>query len=317
MQKKTSKTHKGRLILAAPRGFCAGVRRALEIVDNVLLDATAAVYVFHEIVHNRFVVDSLRRRGVVFVESLDGIPVGSTLILSAHGVAPDIERQAKAAGLQVVDATCPLVKKIHCKARKLLEDNYLIILIGHRRHPEITGTLGQTEGKAYIVESENDIDDLPTLLPGQKAAYLTQTTLSREDVADVIAALRRKYPDIKGNGDICYATTNRQEAVRKLAPQCKLVLVIGSPNSSNSQRLCEVAQRCGVHAELIDGPADITPAVLPKSGNIGITAGASAPECLVEAVVELLQKQGWKQVEELTSGRPVQPDFRQEQPLVE
>ncbi|MCP3968112.1 MAG: 4-hydroxy-3-methylbut-2-enyl diphosphate reductase [Lentisphaerae bacterium] len=312
MQNESSKSNKGKLLLAMPRGFCAGVRRALDIVDNVLQETPPTVYVFHEIVHNRFVVESLRKQGVVFVESLEGVPAGSTLILSAHGVAPDIEQQAKAKKLKVIDATCPLVKKIHCKSCKLLEDNHLIILIGHRGHPEITGTLGQTKGKAYIVQNAAEVEVLPELKNGQNAAYLTQTTLSREDVADVVAALKRKYPDIEGNGDICYATTNRQEAVRKLAPQCELVLVIGSPNSSNSQRLREVALRCGVRAELIDGPGDIKPEMLPDSGNIGITAGASAPECLVEDVVKILQKHGWQQVEEMSAEKPIQPDFKQD-----
>ncbi|QSH40170.1 4-hydroxy-3-methylbut-2-enyl diphosphate reductase [Lentisphaerota bacterium ZTH] len=314
MRKKKSKpdNSKGRLLLAMPRGFCAGVRRALEIVDNVLQEKPPVLYVFHEIVHNRFVVEKLRGQGVIFVESVEKVPPGATLILSAHGVAPEIEQQASQKGLNIVDATCPLVKKIHRKACQLLESNHLIILIGHRGHPEITGTLGQTGGQAYIVQSPEEVAALPALRQGQTAAYLTQTTLSQEDVSEVVAALKHKYPSIEGDGDICYATTNRQEAVRKLAPLCKLVLVIGSPNSSNSQRLREVARRCGVQAILIDGPEDINPTMLPESGNIGITAGASAPECLVVDVVQLLQLSGWSQVEEMLGDKPVQPDFEQE-----
>ncbi|MDD5698995.1 MAG: 4-hydroxy-3-methylbut-2-enyl diphosphate reductase [Victivallaceae bacterium] len=278
------------IFLAVPRGFCAGVTRALECVERVLADYPPPVYIYHDIVHNTFVINKLKRRGAVCVDSLDAVPDGGVIVFSAHGVAPEVEREAAAKRLEIVDAGCPLVKKIHTKVRNYLKQNKLIILIGHRDHPEIIGTLGQSEGRALVVESVADIKRLPALLPGQQAVYLTQTTLSYEDIAPIIAALRQKYPGLEGSGDICYATTDRQQAVRELAKQCELIIVIGSKKSSNSNRLCETARHCGVKAVLIDSPDGLTSEDLPQNGNVGLTAGASAPEELIRQTVRFLEK---------------------------
>lgn len=278
------------ILLATPRGFCAGVTRALKCVDEVLEKYPPPVYIYHDIVHNTFIIEELKKRGAVFVDSLEDVPDGAVVIFSAHGVSPLVEDDAYDKGLKIIDATCPLVKKIHNKVKHYLKQKKLIILIGHKNHPEIIGTLGQSKGKAQVVETPEDVKKLPELAPGQLAAYATQTTLSHAEIAPIIAALEEKYPDLEGDGDICYATTHRQEAVRELAKQCELIIVIGSKKSSNSNRLCEIAQGCGVKAMLIDSPADIDPKELPKQGNIGLTAGASAPECLIRQTAEFLKK---------------------------
>ena len=277
-----------KILLATPRGFCAGVTRAHQSVDQVLSEYPPPVYIYHDIVHNTFVINELKKRGVIFVDSLDDVSDGQVIIFSAHGVSPTVECDAVDKNLKVIDATCPLVKKIHNKVKNYLKQKKLIILIGHKDHPEIVGTLGQSKGRALVVESLDDVKRLPALIPGQVAAYLTQTTLSHEDIAPIIEALHEKYPELEGNGDICYATTHRQEAVRELAKQCELIIVIGSKKSSNSNRLCETAEHCGVKAILIDSPADINIKDLPKKGNIGLTAGASAPESLIQDTIEFL-----------------------------
>ncbi|MBU8902302.1 MAG: 4-hydroxy-3-methylbut-2-enyl diphosphate reductase [Victivallales bacterium] len=278
-----------KIILASPRGFCAGVTRALQSVEQVLAEYPPPVYIYHDIVHNTFVIDGLKKRGVIFVDSLDAVPDGQVIIFSAHGVSPTVESDARAKNLKIIDATCPLVKKIHDKVKNYLKQEKLIILIGHKNHPEIVGTLGQSKGRALVVESLDDVKKLPDLMPGQSAAYLTQTTLSHNDISPIIESLNEKYPELEGNGDICYATTHRQEAVMELAKKCKLIIVIGSKKSSNSNRLCETAEHCGVKAILIDSPEDIDIKELPKRGTIGLTAGASAPECLIQDTIEFLK----------------------------
>jgi len=279
-----------RILLATPRGFCAGVTRALQSVDQILAEYPPPIYIYHDIVHNTFVIDELKKRGVIFVDSLDHVADGQVIIFSAHGVSPTVENEARAKKLKIIDATCPLVKKIHDKVKNYLEQKKLIILIGHKDHPEIVGTLGQSKGRALVVESLDDVKNLPNLAQRQCAAYLTQTTLSHEDIAPIIEALNKKYPELEGNGDICYATTHRQQAVKELAKKCELIIVIGSKKSSNSNRLCETAEHCGVKAILIDSPKDINIKDLPEKGNIGLTAGASAPECLIQDTIEFLKK---------------------------
>ena len=279
-----------KILLASPRGFCAGVTRALQSVDQVLEEYPPPIYIYHDIVHNTFVIDELKKRGVIFVDSLDDVPDSQVLVFSAHGVSPNVEDDALDKNLKVIDATCPLVKKIHTKVKNYLKQKKLIILIGHKHHPEIVGTLGQSKGRALVVESLDDVKRLPDLMPGQQAAYLTQTTLSHEDIAPIIEALHKKYSELEGNGDICYATTHRQEAVRELAEKCELIIVIGSKKSSNSNRLCETARNCGVKTILIDSPEDININDLPESGNIGLTAGASAPECLIQDTIKFLKE---------------------------
>ena len=279
-----------KILLATPRGFCAGVTRALQSVDQILAEYPPPIYIYHDIVHNTFVIDGLKKRGVIFVDSLDDVPDGQVIIFSAHGVSPTVENDAHDKNLKIIDATCPLVKKIHDKVKNYLKEKKLIILIGHKNHPEIVGTLGQSNGRALVVESLKDLEKLPDLLPGQSAAYLTQTTLSHEDIAPIIEALRKFYPELEGDGDICYATTHRQNAVKELAEKCELIIVIGSKKSSNSNRLCETAEHCGVKAILIDSPEDINIKDLPTKGNIGLTAGASAPECLIQDTIRFLNK---------------------------
>jgi len=276
-----------RLLIAAPRGFCAGVDRAIEIVERALERYGAPVYVRHEIVHNRYVVDSLKAKGAVFVEELDEVPDGAPVIFSAHGVPKTVPEAATARGLDWLDATCPLVSKVHRQAERQIEAGRHILFIGHRGHPEVIGTMGQVpEGTITLIEDEAAVAalDLPA---GQPLAYLTQTTLSVDDTKDIIAALKARFPDIAGPKaeDICYATSNRQGAVKAIAGECQLVLVIGAPNSSNSLRLVEVAQRCGARAELIQRAAEIAPEWLDGVETLGLTAGASAPEELVREVV--------------------------------
>lgn len=283
--------------LANPRGFCAGVDRAIDIVNRALDVFGAPIYVRHEVVHNKFVVDSLRERGAIFVEEVDQVPDDVILIFSAHGVSQSVRKEAENRGLQIFDATCPLVTKVHIEVTRYSREGRECILIGHAGHPEVEGTMGQYNnkkgGEIYLVEDEADVQALFVKNP-DVLAYVTQTTLSMEDTAKVIDALRKKFPNIQGprKDDICYATTNRQDAVRQLALECDLVLVVGSPNSSNSNRLRELAERCGTEAYLIDGPDDIDPMWIKEKNSIGITAGASAPEVLVKQVIEKLQACG-------------------------
>jgi 4-hydroxy-3-methylbut-2-enyl diphosphate reductase len=276
-----------RLLIAAPRGFCAGVDRAIEIVERALERYGAPVYVRHEIVHNRYVVDGLKAKGAIFVEELDEVPDGAPVIFSAHGVPKAVPEAATARGLSWLDATCPLVSKVHRQAERQMEAGRHILFIGHKGHPEVIGTLGQVpEGAITLVETEADVAGLD-FPEGQPLAYLTQTTLSVDDTAAVIAALQARFPQIVGPRaeDICYATSNRQAAVKAIAPQCQLVLVIGAPNSSNSLRLVEVAERCGARAQLIQRAGDVAPEWLDGVDTLGLTAGASAPEELVREVV--------------------------------
>jgi 4-hydroxy-3-methylbut-2-enyl diphosphate reductase len=286
----------GTIILAFPRGFCAGVRRALDAVEQVLAAQKPPVYVFHEIVHNDHVVDSLRRRGVVFVDRLTEVPDGATLVFSAHGVAKEVEKEAAARGLRVIDATCPLVKKIHRNARAEQRKGRDIILIGHKGHPETAGTFGQLDGRAQIAENTADVAELPPL---NRPVWFSQTTLCAEEIEPVIRALEQRFPDIADGGGICYATRNRQQAIRALCAACDFIFVIGSQKSSNSRRLLEIATRNGVPAQLINGPREINADVLPPGGCIGITAAASAPEILVEETVQRLAELGWNDCTEL------------------
>jgi 4-hydroxy-3-methylbut-2-enyl diphosphate reductase len=292
------------LILANPRGFCAGVDRAIGIVEQALARFGAPIYVRHEVVHNRFVVDNLRALGAVFVEELDEVPDDATVIFSAHGIPQSVRREAGRRGLKVFDATCPLVTKVHMEVVNQHKNNTECILIGHAGHPEVEGTLGQVESGVHLVEKPEDVDRLDVRDPGN-LAFVTQTTLSVDDTALVIAALRARFPAIQGprKDDICYATQNRQDAVRKLAKECEVVLVVGSVNSSNSNRLREVAQGQGALSYMIDGPEDIRREWLEGVSRIGLTAGASAPEVLVQRVVSRLQEWGAQLAPE-QSGEP-------------
>src|SRR5690606_10194229 len=278
------------VLIAAPRGFCAGVDRAIEIVERALERYGAPVYVRHEIVHNRYVVDGLKARGAVFVEELDEVPAGAPVVFSAHGVPKSVPAEAERRELDYLDATCPLVSKVHRQAERQVEAGRHIVFIGHRGHPEAVGTYGQVpEGRMTVVETLEDVEAL-TIPEDMPLAYLTQTTLSVDATAQIIAALKARYPESVGPKaeDICYATSNRQAAVKQMAPACDLVLVIGAPNSSNSLRLVEVAERCGTAAKLIQRASDIEPGWLDGVDTVGLTAGASAPEVLVREVVEHL-----------------------------
>lgn len=297
------------VILANPRGFCAGVDRAIEIVKRAIETLGAPIYVRHEVVHNRFVVDDLKARGAVFVEELDEVPDGATVIFSAHGVARAVREEAERRGLKVFDATCPLVTKVHFEVARHCRAGRDVILIGHAGHPEVEGTMGQWRrenggGAIHLVE---DIGGVATLQVGQpdNLAYTTQTTLSVDDTRGIIEALQQRFPAIQGprHDDICYATQNRQDAVRELAGRCDLVLVVGSPNSSNSNRLAELARREGVESYLIDGAHEIDPAWVTGKRHIGLTAGASAPQVLVDGVIERLRQVGADGVGEL-DGEP-------------
>ncbi|MFZ7130193.1 4-hydroxy-3-methylbut-2-enyl diphosphate reductase [Avibacterium avium] len=292
-----------KIILANPRGFCAGVDRAISIVELALEIHGAPIYVRHEVVHNRFVVNGLRERGAVFVEELDEVPDGAIVIFSAHGVSQAVRQEAKRRELKVFDATCPLVTKVHMQVARASRKGTKAVLIGHEGHPEVEGTMGQydnAQGGIYLVEDVEDIAKL-ALTKEDDITFMTQTTLSIDDTSEVIAALKEKYPAIQGprKNDICYATTNRQQAVRELAKIADLVIVVGSKNSSNSNRLAELATRMGVTAKLIDDANDIDIAWLKEVSTIGITAGASAPEVLVQSVVNRLRELGVTQVEEL------------------
>ena len=297
------------ILLANPRGFCAGVDRAIEIVERALESFGAPIYVRHEVVHNRFVVDGLRARGAVFVDELDEVPDGATVIFSAHGVPQAVRAEAERRGLRVFDATCPLVTKVHMEVVRHAKAGRDVVLIGHAGHPEVEGTLGQWNrqqavGDIHLVETPEDVARLRPRDPEQ-LAYVTQTTLSVDDTRAVIEALRRQFPRVEGprHDDICYATQNRQDAVRRLGQQCDLVLVVGSPNSSNSNRLRELAEKQGVEAHLIDGAGDIRHEWLSGRRRVGVTAGASAPEQLVRDVIAHLQALGAEQVLEL-EGEP-------------
>ncbi|KAA2285699.1 4-hydroxy-3-methylbut-2-enyl diphosphate reductase [Arenimonas fontis] len=286
------------ILLANPRGFCAGVDRAIEIVKRAIETLGAPIYVRHEVVHNRFVVEDLRQRGAIFVEELDEVPDGATVIFSAHGVSQAVRSEAERRGLKVFDATCPLVTKVHLEVARHCRQGRDVVLIGHAGHPEVEGTMGQWnaqcgQGRIYLVEDVGDVAGLELSQP-ENCAYTTQTTLSVDDTRGIIEALRRRFPAIQGpkNDDICYATQNRQDAVRLLAGQADLVLVVGSANSSNSNRLRELAEREGVPAHLIDGAADIRPEWLAGKTRIGVTAGASAPEVLVQEVIARLRELG-------------------------
>jgi len=282
-----------KVVLANPRGFCAGVDRAIEIVERALALYGAPIYVRHQVVHNKYVVSSLAAKGVVFIEELSEVPQGSTVVFSAHGVSKEIRLEAEKYGLEVFDATCPLVTKVHTEVIRYRKEGRTVILIGHAGHPEVEGTLGQVKDGVILVETLNDVAGLmvedPTML-----AHVSQTTLSVDDTRNIIDALQKRFPDIVGprKNDICYATQNRQDAVKKLAAQCDVVLVVGSPNSSNSNRLKELAKQNGVDAYLIDGAEEIKEHWLSGKQSIGVTAGASAPEVLVEQVIDCLQKDG-------------------------
>jgi 4-hydroxy-3-methylbut-2-en-1-yl diphosphate reductase len=281
------------VLLAKPRGFCAGVERAIEIVDRALAQLGAPIYVRHEIVHNRFVVEDLRAKGAVFVKELDEVPRGSTVIFSAHGVSKAVFRDAEARGLKVFDATCPLVTKVHVEVAKMLRAGQEIVMIGHRGHPESEGTMGQSETGMHLVETLEDVTRLEVRDPG-RLCYVTQTTLSVDDAAQIVAALRARFPAIRGpkRDDICYATQNRQDAVKFMAPRCDVVIVVGSPNSSNSNRLREVAQKMGVEAYLVESAADLRPEWIAGKPRVGVTAGASAPELLVDDLIARLRQLG-------------------------
>jgi len=281
------------ILLAQPRGFCAGVDRAIDIVERAIELHGAPIYVRHEIVHNRFVVEDLRAKGAVFIEELDEAPQGGIVVFSAHGVSKAVRADAAQRGLQVFDATCPLVTKVHVEVERMRADGCEIVMIGHKGHPEVEGTLGQSNDGMYLVETTEDVLRLQVANPN-KLAFVTQTTLSVDDAAEVAQSLRTRFPHIQEpkKSDICYATQNRQDAVKVLAPASDLVLVVGSANSSNSNRLREVAERMGIPAYLIDGPESIDPTWLEGRQRIGITAGASAPELLVQQVIQRLKELG-------------------------
>jgi len=288
------------VILAKPRGFCAGVDRAIEIVERALQLHGAPIYVRHEVVHNKYVVDDLRRKGAVFVETLAEVPPGSTIVFSAHGVSQAVRHDAQQRGLKVFDATCPLVTKVHIEVARMREQGREIVMIGHRGHPEVEGTMGQAHGGIYLVEAVADVDTL-TVRDNDNLAYVTQTTLSVDDAGQIVAALKARFPTIIGpkKDDICYATQNRQDAVKALAKQADVVLVVGSANSSNSNRLREVAQNVGVPAYMVDSAGDLDPQWLAGKQRVGITAGASAPEILVRGLTERLRELGASEVREI------------------
>jgi 4-hydroxy-3-methylbut-2-en-1-yl diphosphate reductase len=289
------------VLLANPRGFCAGVDRAIAIVEQALSQYGAPIYVRHEVVHNKFVVDGLRAKGAIFVEELDEVPRGSTVVFSAHGVSRAVRAEAEARGLKVFDATCPLVTKVHVELAKMREHGREVIMIGHAGHPEVEGTMGQSEGGMYLVDSVRDVEALSVSDP-DNLAYVTQTTLSIDDAADIVAALKRRFPSIVGpkRDDICYATQNRQDAVKSMAPQCDVVIVVGSPNSSNSNRLREVASRRGTPAHMIDHVGELRAEWIAGKRVVGVTAGASAPEVLVRQVLERLRELGAGEIRELS-----------------
>jgi 4-hydroxy-3-methylbut-2-enyl diphosphate reductase len=281
------------ILLAQPRGFCAGVDRAIEIVERALQQFGAPIYVRHEIVHNKYVVEDLRNKGAVFIENLDDVPAGNTLVFSAHGVSKAVRQEAESRGLKIFDATCPLVTKVHVEVSKMRKQGAEIVMIGHDGHPEVEGTMGQADEGMHLVETVEDVASLQVANP-DLLAYVSQTTLSVDDTAEIIAALKSRFPNIMEpkKGDICYATTNRQEAVKFMAPQVEVVIVVGSPNSSNSNRLRELADKLGTPAYMIDQAELIDPQWIAGKKRIGLTAGASAPEALVQAVIDRLKELG-------------------------
>jgi len=288
------------VLLANPRGFCAGVERAIEIVERALAQHGAPIYVRHEIVHNRSVVESLRAKGAVFVEELDQVPHGGIVIFSAHGVSKAVRAEAERRGLRAFDATCPLVTKVHVEVAKLLKAGFEIVMIGHRGHPESEGTMGQAERGMHLVETVGDVARLEVAAP-ERLAFVTQTTLSVDDARAIVASLKARFPAIRGpkREDICYATQNRQDAVKVMAPQCDVVIVVGSPNSSNSNRLREVAEHMGAQAYMVEAAADLRPEWIAGKPRIGVSAGASAPEVLVIELIERLKALGAKRVQQL------------------
>ena len=288
------------VLLANPRGFCAGVDRAIEIVERALVLHGAPIYVRHEVVHNKFVVNDLRTKGAVFVEELAEVPSGSTVIFSAHGVSQDVRREAEARGLKVFDATCPLVTKVHVEVAKMRDQGREIVMIGHRGHPEVEGTMGQSEGGMHLVEGPDDVANLK-VGDEMNLAFVTQTTLSMDDAARTVAALKKRFPKIVGpkKDDICYATQNRQDAIKTLAQRCDVVIVVGSPNSSNSNRLREVAEQLGVPAYMVDNATELQTEWVAGKKIVGVTAGASAPEVLVQALIERLRGLGANSVSTL------------------
>lgn len=281
------------VLLANPRGFCAGVERAIAIVERALEKFGAPIYVRHEVVHNKFVCDDLRAKGAVFIEELAEVPAGSTVIFSAHGVSKAVRAEAEERGLKVFDATCPLVTKVHVEVKKMREAGQEIIMIGHKGHPEVEGTMGQSPDGMYLVDDASEVASLDVRDP-DNLAYVTQTTLSVDDAARVVAALKARFPNIQGpkKDDICYATQNRQDAVKKLAAECDLVIVVGSPNSSNSNRLREVAANAGIASYMVDNAEELQPDWLVGRHRIGVTAGASAPDVLVQGVIDRLRALG-------------------------
>ncbi|WP_042887066.1 4-hydroxy-3-methylbut-2-enyl diphosphate reductase [Cupriavidus necator] len=288
------------ILMAQPRGFCAGVDRAIEIVERALDRFGAPIYVRHEIVHNAYVVADLRRKGAVFVRELDEVPAGATVIFSAHGVSREVRQDAAARGLHVFDATCPLVTKVHVEVGKMRAEGCEIVMIGHRGHPEVEGTMGQANGGMVLVESVADVATLQVADP-ERLAFVTQTTLSVDETREIVAALKARFPQIREpkKQDICYATQNRQDAVKFMAPQVEVVIVVGSPNSSNSNRLRELAERLGVPAYMVDAPEQVRPEWIAGKRRIGLTAGASAPEALAQSIVERLRALGARQVRPL------------------
>lgn len=289
------------IYLANPRGFCAGVDRAIEIVEQAIRQHGVPIYVRHEVVHNKFVVDDLRSKGAVFIEELNEVPVGSTVIFSAHGVSQAVRNEAQGRGLRVYDATCPLVTKVHVEVAKMRQMDHEIIMIGHEGHPEVEGTMGQVADGMHLVEAPEDVAKLFVKDP-EHLSFVTQTTLSVDDANKTIQALKERFPSIKGpkKDDICYATQNRQDAVKVLAQQCEVVIVVGSPNSSNSNRLREVAQKHGVVAYMVDNATYLETSWFENINRVGVTAGASAPEVLVQAVVDRLKEMGATEVIHLT-----------------
>ena len=281
------------ILLAEPRGFCAGVDRAIEIVERALLKFGAPIYVRHEIVHNTYVVNDLKARGAIFIEDLAEVPAGATLVFSAHGVSQAVQEEAKRRGFSIFDATCPLVTKVHVEVAKLAKEGYEFLMIGHKGHPEVEGTMGQLLEGIYLVEDEADVH---TVQPRQseKLAVVTQTTLSVDDAASILAAIRQRFPQIREpkQQDICYATQNRQDAVKQLAGQVDVVIVVGSPTSSNSNRLRELAERLGTPAFMVDSPEELQPQWFAQAARVGLTAGASAPEVLVQGVIARIQALG-------------------------
>jgi 4-hydroxy-3-methylbut-2-enyl diphosphate reductase len=293
-------TESGEILLAQPRGFCAGVDRAITIVEQALEKFGAPIYVRHEIVHNAYVVNDLRSRGAVFVDELSEVPAGNTVIFSAHGVAPAVRQEAEARSLKIFDATCPLVTKVHVEVTKMRKEGMHIIMIGHRGHPEVEGTMGQAPDGIQLVENVKDVEalNIPSNAP---VAYVTQTTLSVDETKEIVDALKRKYPAIAQpkKQDICYATQNRQDAVKFMAPQVDLVIVVGSPNSSNSNRLRELSEKLGVVSYMVDQPSQLKPEWFVGKKRVGLTAGASAPESLAQSIIERIKELGPKNVRTL------------------